>query len=218
MLRKIVVVFGFATVLPCVPWLSGAAQAQIDVSGNTVTCNTLHKTALKASPPLILGGTQPTTLKLKGKLAGCTSNAGGFLIPDDKSTLGAALALPTNDCAGLVTGLAASGSILIKWKATEKITPTASTVLVDDSDLTAGLYSSPWGASYGYLGLGINDRPSGTAGTPLAVQGAFTGGDGGVTSTADFISQEDVTTLINACLGGLPIKALNVGLSQINLQ
>ena len=216
MLRRFIVVCAVAVGLSCLASF-GVAQAQIDTSNETVQCNILQKTAIKASPALILGGTQPTTLKLKGKLAGCTSSAGGFTIPDSKSTVSAVLSLPSNDCSALITGLPASGSIIIKWKASAKIAPAVSTITVDNQDLTAGLFSAPWSVSYGYLGLGVNSRPNGTPGTALAVSGAFTGGDGGSTSTAALVTQEDLNNFFdNHCfLTGL--AAFNIGIGQVHL-
>ena len=109
MFRKTLVVLGLAAAMPLVGSFGGVAHAQIDVSNSKVTCVTLLQTQIKISPAVVLGGTQPATLKLKGKLAGCTSDAGGFTIPDGKSTFKAALSLPNNDCTGLVTGAPATG-------------------------------------------------------------------------------------------------------------
>jgi hypothetical protein len=211
-------ILAMVTVVPFVSGSRDVAHAQVvDVSNATVTCNTILKGALKISPALVGGGTEPgATIKLKAKLAGCTASA-PITLPDGKSSLSAVITVPDNDCTNLLSGAAASGTMTVKWKALQKIEPAVSTVTIPAGSLTAGLLTPGWGASYGYLGFGINDRPSGSPGLPLSVTGAFTGGSGGANSTADFVSQEDIFVLLNGCGSPAGVKALNSGIAQLFL-
>jgi hypothetical protein len=193
---------------------SHAAAPPIDVTDNTATCNTINKGVLKFKPPLINGGTTATVVSIAGKLAGCTTDAAGVTINDFKSSFKGAINTPNNDCAGLVGPSTATGTITIKWNATPKITPTSTVVTVSSGDVTTGVFSASWGGAYGYFGLGVNPRPSGTPGSPLSSTGAFTGGDGGASSTSDAITQEDLAVILGQC-AAKGVKALNIGIGQI---
>ena len=201
------------------PLFVGAAQAQVDVSNGSVTCNTIVKASLKASPALVLGGMAgETTIKVKGVLGGCSSNDTAVSFPDNKSKFKGALTIPTNDCLGLVMLNLTSASLEVKWKMNEKTNLNASTITIDQSDATAGIYTTPWNTGHAYVGLGVNDRPSGMPGTALAVSGAFTGGDGGAQSTVDLISAQDLQTIIAACQTATGVKQVDLGIGQIHLQ
>jgi hypothetical protein len=202
----------FALLIPS----SGAAAPPVDVSNNTVTCNTINKGVIKAKPPLVTGGSVPTVFSIAGKLAGCSTDASGVVINDFKSSFKGTISAPSNDCGALLGPSTATGQIIIKWNTTPKITPSTSTIDISSGDLTTGVFSSGWGGAYGYFGLGVNPRPSGTAGTPLAVSGAFTGGDGGASSTADAVTQEDIAVILGQCSAN-GVKALNIGIGQIQL-
>jgi hypothetical protein len=197
------------------PW---AAHAQVDVSNSTVTCNTIVKGAIKASPALVNGGTSASVFKVKGKLAACTTNAVGVTIPDGKSSFSGVINVPSNDCAALLTPGAVSGTVTLKWKGSVPITPTSSVITLNTGDATAGVYDSAFGnnALYGYFGLGINPRPSGVAGSPVAVTGAFTGGSGGVNSTADIVTAESIAMITGQCAAA-GVKTITIGIAQIRL-
>ena len=49
---------------------SGASAPPVDVTNNTVTCNTLNKGVIKIKPPLINGGSTPAVVSVQGKLTG----------------------------------------------------------------------------------------------------------------------------------------------------
>lgn len=201
------------------PLFVGAAHAQVDVSNASVTCNTIVKASLKASPALVLGGMAgTTTIKVKGVLGGCTSPDAAVTFPDYKSKFQGVLTVPTNDCLGLVSLNLTSATLTIKWKTNEKINVNQSVITIDQSDATAGLFVAPWGANHPYVGLGVNPRPSGMPGTPLSVSGAFTGGDGGAQSTVDLISSQDIQTIVAACQTATGVKQVDLGLGQIHLQ
>jgi len=104
--RKVIATLVLAFVLP---W---TAQAQVDVSNSTVTCNTIVKGSIKLAPALVTGGTSSTVFKIKGKLAGCTTNAPGVIIPDGKSSFSGVVNIPTNDCTSLLLPGAVSGNSL----------------------------------------------------------------------------------------------------------
>ena len=212
--RKLIATIGTTMVLAFA--LTGTAQAQVDVSNSTVTCNTVVKGSIKLAPALITGGALPTVFKIKGKLAGCTTNAPGVTILNGKSSFSGLVNVPTNDCAALLNPGAVSGTITVKWKATPAILPTSSVITLDNGDATAGLFATGWLAPYGYFGLGVNPRPSGTAGNPVAVSGAFTGGSGGINSTADIVTGEDTAFILGQC-GGLGVKAITIAIGQLQL-
>lgn len=196
------------------PWES-TAQVPVDVSNETITCNTIVKGSIKISPALVFGGTAPSALyKVKGKLAGCVTSAPGVAIVDGKSSFSGFIEPSSNDCASSFSS--AIGLVTVKWKASTAITPTSSTIAINAGALTSGLFSPDYGGNYPYFGLGINPRPSGSAGIALAVGGAFTGGDGGAGSTADFIVGEDISVFINRC-NDSGVKALTITLGQFQL-
>jgi hypothetical protein len=201
------------------PLFAGAVHAQVpvDVSNASVTCNTLVKASLKASPALVNGGTVPTTIKVKGVLAGCSSPDAAVGFPEFKSKFSGAISLSSNDCSGLIAPSVSSASITVKWNMVPKGAPNQSVITIDAGDLTGGLLTPGWGGVYAYLGLGVNPRPSGMPGTALAVSGAFTGGDGGVQSTADLVSQEDVALVFQLC-STTGVKALDLGIGQLHLE
>jgi hypothetical protein len=208
LIRKLAVL-GAAVAMPLALLIpsSGAAAPAVDVSNDTVACNTLNKGVIKIKPPLINGGTAVPVFSVSGKLAGCSTSA-AVAINDFKSSFKGTLTGTSNDCAGLLDGSGITGSIVTKWNAPPKITPTSSTITITAGDVTNGVFSAPWGGAYGRFQLG--SPPGG----PLAVSGAFTGGDGGINSTAVAVTQEDITVILAQC-AGKGVKALTIGLGQL---
>jgi hypothetical protein len=189
---------------------SGAAAPPVDVTNETVVCNTINKGVIKVKPPLVNGGTAVPALSVAGKLGGCSTSAAGVTIPDFKSSIKGTLTGTSNDCGGLLDGSGITGTITAKWSGTPKIAPTTSTITVSGGDVTNGVFSASWGGAYGQFQLG---SPPGSA---LAVSGAFTGGDGGASSTAIAVTQEDLAVILGQCAGS-GVKALTIGLGQIQL-
>src|SRR5690349_15063989 len=69
---------GVGAALLCGGLLATPAQAQIDATHYTVSCDTLTKGSAKFIPPLHLGGTTtPASTKVKGTLSGCTATPDG---------------------------------------------------------------------------------------------------------------------------------------------
>ncbi|MCC6848775.1 MAG: hypothetical protein IT294_09760 [Deltaproteobacteria bacterium] len=193
---------------PCLAALciatTAIAAGDIDASNSTVTCSTFLKTVFKPKPTLIVGGTQPATVSIKGKLGTCTTNAPGVtsITGSFKGTL-----TMLNDCSGFG---AATGTITFKWKASPALIDSVSTVTVNAGSAVPNLFMLG-SAAYGQLQLG---NPPGAA---VSVSGSFTGGDGGATSAGNFIFSQDQNTFIALC-GGTGIKELNIGVGTITLQ
>ena len=207
MAKKTIAALGLAT---AVALFAGSAKAQlVDVSNANVYCNTILKGSLKISPALINGGGSPTVYKVKGKLGSCQSNA-GITIPDYKSSFKGVLNVDTNDCGALLGGGSTTGTITIKWKADEKITPATSTVTIGPSSVSNTVFSAPWGGPYGEFRLGMPYA------SPVSVTDAFTGGDGGANSYSDIISTQDLFVILNQC-ATTGVKVLNIGLGYIQL-
>jgi hypothetical protein len=78
LIRKLAVL-GAAVAMPLALIIpsSGAAAPPIDVSNETVVCNTINKGVIKVKPPLINGGTAVPALSVRAKLGGCTTSASG---------------------------------------------------------------------------------------------------------------------------------------------
>jgi hypothetical protein len=182
----------------------------VDASNSTVTCNTITKGQIKPKPSLVNGGTEPSTVKIKGKLSGCTTNAPG--VTSITGSFKGELTGGTNDCAGLVGLTTNVGTIDLKWKATPALDDNTSTVtLVAGS--AVGLVVGPFGSGlYGAFGLG---NPPGLA---LSVTGSFTGGNGGATSVATVITTQDIGEIATECASTKGVKVLNIGLGSITLQ
>lgn len=191
----------------CIATTANAAGT-IDASNSTITCSTFTKAVFKPKPNLVVGGALPATISIKGKLSGCATNAPG--VTSISGSLSGTLTLPNNDCSSLNGPVAGTGTLTLKWKASPGLVDSVSTVTVNLNSAVGGLFNlGP--ANFGQIQLG---NPPGAA---LAVSGAFTGGDGGATSTASLIFSQDVNEFTLLCSSG-GIKALNIGVGTITLQ
>ncbi len=224
MIRKLAVL-GAAVAMPLALIIpsSQAASVTSDNSNSTVTCNTINKGTIKLKPPLTNVDQGPAVIQVKGKLAGCStdavdSNSDPVTLTDLKSSFKGTINAPTSDCAGLLGPSTASGSVTIKWKADNgvKLDEKSSTVTIPSGGVTTGLYASPFGAAYGAFSLGTSSFASGSPGTALSVTGGFTGGDGGASSVANTVTNEDVAFILGQC-GAKGVKALTIGIGQISL-
>lgn len=182
-----------------------AARAQkVDVSNDSITCNSVTGTA-SFSPPLVTGGTATSVvMHVKGLVAGCTvsgPNVASIL----SGKLSGQLAGTSNEC--LLLSAPLTGTLTIRWKAA-KATPilqTSSTSSV--TNVSFGVFSAPWGAAYGRITLGTS-----------GVTGAFTGGDQGATSSNVSVTSQDVGEIIAECGSPTGSKKLDIGLGQLKLQ
>ncbi len=200
------------------------AQAPVDVSNGTITCNTFLKGSSKFKPALSNAACPAgvnETIQIKGSLSDCTvdaTTAGAGVVIAGGSVKGT---ITTSDCtcAGLGPGdhPIISGSLITSWKTASgspKISPTSST-LNAGANIHAGVSIPPApfsGAIYGVFSL---------SGTGVGVTGAFTGGDGGAGSVTAGASTESAATLIGECTGAAPykpgLKVLTFGEAQTRL-
>ena len=176
---------------------------KIDVSNHSITCHTVFGTA-SSKPPLLIGGTAPTTMKVRASVAGCAvTGPGSVSILSGK--MSGNITATSNECISLHHPLA--GTLTIKWKASEAtpIVPNSSTMEI--KDVTFSAYQAPWGTSYGQFSLGVS-----------SVTGAFTGGDNGATSSNVALTSQDIFEILSQCSSPAGLKTLNVGLGTITLQ
>jgi hypothetical protein len=185
------------------------AAGTVDASNSVITCSTITKGVIQPKPALVTGGTAPGTVKIKGSLSGCTTNAPG--VTSITGSFKGELSGGTNDCINLVGPTANTGTIEIKWKSTPGLIISTSTVTVNSGSAVGGLFVLAPGA-YGQFQLG---NPPGAA---LAVSGSFTGGNGGATSVANIITTQDAGAIATLCASTTGVKALNIGIGTITLQ
>jgi len=189
---------------------SAHAAGTVDASNSTITCSTLTKAVIQPIPALRYGGTLPGTVKIKGALSGCTTNAPG--VTSISGTFGGLLTGGLNDCVNLLGPTAYTGTLTIKWKSVPGLINAVSTVTVNAWSAVGGLFLFLAPASYGEFQLG---NPPGAA---LGVAGSFTGGDGGATSKATVVTTQDMNAITALCNSATGVKALNIGLGTITLQ
>ena len=191
-----------ASVMLLVP-IAGWAQ-KIDVSNDSITCNTVFGTA-SMNPPLVTGGTATKAVTtVKASVAGCTVT-GLHSVSILSGKLSGKVTAMSNECVSLFHPL--TGTLTIKWKA-DKTTPilqTSSTLNI--TNVSFSTFSAPWGASYGQFSLGTS-----------SVTGAFTGGDNGATSSNVSLTSQDIGEILAECGSPTGLKTLNTGLSQLTLQ
>lgn len=205
-----------AALLPLATIWGGTAVAQVDVSNNTVICGTIMKGSLKFSPVFTPSGLAPSVIKIKGKLAGCITDA-GVVIVDGKSKFSGVINFPDSNCSVLGTANTATGVITVKWKADQSITPDTSTINVASGGFKTGIHAG-LGTAGDYevaFGLGSVAFPA-SPGTALSVGGAFTGGTGGANSFAALLMQEDIQFWSSHCLDGA-VKGYTIGVGQLYL-
>jgi len=194
-------VAAFAILVSLAP-ISGWAE-QIDVSNHSITCNTMVGIA-SSKPPLLIGGTAPTTMKVRTFLSGCAvTGPGSVSILSGK--ISGNVTATSNECITLYQPLA--GTLTIKWKASEATPIVPKSTTMEIKDVTFSGYQAPWGTSYGLFSLGVS-----------SVTGAFTGGDNGATSSNVAVTSQDLGEIISQCGSPAGLKTLNVGLGTITLQ
>ena len=85
------------------------AAGTVDASNSTITCNTITKAVIQLKPALVTGGLLPGTVKIKGSLSGCTTNAPG--VTSITGTFKGELTGGMNDCADLIGPTTNTGTI-----------------------------------------------------------------------------------------------------------
>lgn len=188
-----------------------AGPTPIDVSNDQITCNTVIG-SIKIKPALTTSGSSPTIIQVKGTVDGCTdttNNAVKILASGFKGVLNGS----SNSCLTLLGPSSTTGSITVKWKADSSTPIAQKSSTLNVTTLTGGTFS-PGGAfasaSYGQFQI--------TSGTSITAGGAFTGGDGGTTSTATLVTGEDVGSLATACASSKGLKALVLGIGTLTLK
>ena len=214
MVRKLFIV-GALAALP-LGVLANSALAgppPIDVSNGKIVCNTVIGT-VKIKPALEFGGTAPsTTIQVGGTLDGCTvSNTAMPVIMHASKFKGVLTSTTGNDCANLLAATSVSGTITIGWKA-DSTTP----ISLKSSTLTPGALT---GGTFAPAALAPGQYGKFTIGGGTSVTGAFTGGDGGSTTTATIITAQDTDALNAACTvpPAKGLKALNIGPGTFSIQ
>jgi hypothetical protein len=200
---------------------SPAAYAQYDNTNDTVHCETVIKGSLKFKPALNNVDQGPALIKVSGTLGACTSPSHPALVfPEGKSKFKGLLTSPTSGCLGLLGPSGATGDLTFTFNATDGPGGPGlllkTTVLHIPAGGSLGGTVAVGGGTYGQFGLGT---PNG-AGALSLTSGGFTGGNGGATSGGLVVTQQAVGSLGTACALAPPlgIKAINIGLAQIDLQ
>lgn len=186
------------------------AAGTVDASNSTITCNSLNKASIKLKPALVNGGALPTTVSIKGSLAGCTTNAPG--VTSITGSFKGTLTGTANDCVNLLGPTANTGTLTIKWKSTPGLINASSTVTINAGSAVGGAFAGLPPAAFGQFQLG---NPPGAA---LSVSGSFTGGDGGATSTSTVVTTQSVGEILGLCGTTNGVKALNIGIGTLTLQ
>ncbi len=204
-----------------------AAPPPIDVTNHRVACDSLVG-KLKFATPLVVGGTTANSITVSATLAGCVDldDSNVKLKP---TKMKGVLSTPTNDCLSLIGPTSVSGTVQVKWKTlsgTPKISDADPSVVGAVSDLSitqasGSTFAAPssWGnggtSGYGLFQIGADPAHGSTA--PPSVANAFTGGDGGITSTFDGTTGESAAAILAQCLSPTGVKGLNFGIGALYL-
>lgn len=185
------------------------AATPVDVGNASITCATVIATA-KLKPASTIGGpVGPTSTKVKGTVAGCTVTGATATVVSGKFS--GTLAGNSSDCLTLAGTQPTTGTLTFKWKA-DPTTPLLQKSSVVSVVSTTGGTITPGGAfgSTQYAQFSLNSS---------GVTGAFTGGDGGATSTNTAVSSQDIIEItVKQCGGPKGLKLINIGLGKITLQ
>lgn len=230
--KSVLAVASAAAMVGAFAGTAGAAHPNpttTNVGTKTITCNSSVGT-LAFNPALKLySGTVDTTpagtVTVKATVSGCTTNATGVLI--ESGAAAGVIHSAHSSCNGL-TGLSTgtSGPLVTKWKAwpghSNAITPTAGTLNITQTNGAQFNSGTPagdqdtWGAQYGLFQVGTDAGHGGTSAP--TVTGAFAGTDGGITSTLDTSTGQDVGGIALACLLTTGVKLLNIGIGGVTSQ
>jgi hypothetical protein len=213
--RKIALLGGAAALVGSSLFLGvgahAAAPPKVDVSNDSISCNTVSGTA-GVKPALSFTGTATSTqVKVKGTLDGCVVSGANAATIIPGSSFSGTLTGTSNNCGSLLGAAPLTGNLVIKWKA-DKATPllqTSSTVAV--TTLTGGLFNASLAdpnvpSSYGEFNVGSS-----------GVTGAFTGGDSGASSHTTIVTGGDVTAFATNCGSAAGIKAFTLAIGSLNL-
>jgi hypothetical protein len=215
------------------------AKTIIDVSNDTITCNTVIG-SVKLQPAFSFTPNATETLQVKGTLDGCTdtSNSAVKILP---SKFKGVLTTSNASCLSLATTVAGSGTLTVSWKSNSLVCSggtnvgQACSVATEMTDCpgTGGGQCAKAALSQKSSTISITSltpnaglMPGGSFGSAdygvfeLGVQsvtGAFTGGDSGATTTSSLATGNDVTSLANSCAAGT-LKLITLGIGTITIQ
>jgi hypothetical protein len=216
---------------------------KVDVTNHSVTCNDIIG-KIKFSTPLTLGGTTPNQVTVIAKSSDCVDNTVGVYDPETnpegvslKGYTGKGfINTDNNDCLGLQgLSVGSSGTIngkFLKNRGTPALinqpdalgkTAGHSTLVInqtyggtfnDGGVTTPAANSNGWGSQYGMFQIGADANHGGTAAP--GVQGAYSGGSGGVNSTLDATTAQSTGTLLKQCTT-TGIKTIQFGIGGFTL-
>ena len=202
--------------------VGAAGPPPTNVTNDSIQCDQITG-KITFAPPLQDGGTAPATAQVKLKVSDCTDDAVPTGVVGGATVIGT-LALASNDCANLFTGLQSwTGTLTANWKAAPgvKLTTKQSTIAL--SQVNGAVFGSgvptgdntTWTGEYGLVQIGTDPNQGAT--TAPSVVGNFTGGDGGVGSTFDLATNETNTNLQTACGSTSGLKQLTAGIGSLSL-
>ncbi len=178
---------------------SAKGSPLVDISHYTVTCTGISAKAT-FSPPLTLnglpnGGTGTETTTIKGTASGCTTSGPNGAVAVTKVSIKGSIkdTSSTEGCAGLNGSTPDTGTLTSTFKTNPKATPTSSAATV--SSVVGGSGAN----GHGTFQLQFS-----------GVTGAFTGTDGGASSTSDAQTTDTTAQIITACQGKKGLKSIAV--------
>lgn len=196
---------------------ASAGAPTFNNSTDTVNCSSFSG-SVTVTPALVLGGTSPTTLALKGSLLGCSDGTGKVSGSDASSTafsgkVTGTLTGSSNNISVLAGCSGASGTLTVTWKGyyyDASATPPSEKLLykttqVSVSQIYGTLFSpgSPFGSSnvttdgFGAFEIGANATSNGCTAPTYTSPGAFLGTDSGASSASLAITSQDATAILD---------------------
>ncbi len=213
MFRKITVLGGIATLIGgslLVGSAGAAGPPPIDATNYTIKCDTFTKATAGFKPSLVLGGTLPDAIKIKGTLSGCvaTPNGANPAVTVVSGSVSGLLNATNNDCLSLLGPSTAAGTLTIKWKTVEKLSSATTTITIGSGDVSGGT-ATPFAdtATYGQFNIASTTQ-TGPFGGPTGT---------GAASSTKALTVEGITALGGACADPKGLKAVNFGPTEVNL-
>jgi hypothetical protein len=211
---------------------AGASTPKFDNSTDTVHCGSFSG-KITISPALVLGGTTPTTISVKGTLNGCTDNTGkvsGSTTSDTAFTgkVTGTLSGANNNLTSLVGCSSANGTLTVKWKASyfdssltpsdEKLLYTSTTVSLTQVFGTTFAPGAPFGTSnmttpgFGGFEIGAASTANGCAAPTYTSPGAFLGTDSGASTSSFTVTSMDISAILGGQASNLVSNTSTIGL------
>ena len=192
-----------------------AACTKVDATNHTVTCNSFVLASAGFTPALTTaGGGGNPAIKVKGTLYGCVDNTDSNLKIQSGAVSGTLTGTAGNSCLTLLGSTGVTGSLTVKWKATATSTDCfLSNVTTLTPNTINGTTFGPSGNITGTYGAFQIPGAS-----PPTVTGAYSGTDGGATSTVFSTTTEDIGALVAFCNATTGLKTAHLGLTSLTLQ